>query len=442
MSSNSGKSIKKIDEIEVEEQPVDNDSEKETNPKEKEDHQSNSEVISEEIESENSKDKQNSEKSEEKPKSEKTDKRDDENEIKSETPVETEENQKENEQTITASPDEPGDNPIKEEKESKEETIQENQKLDNVTLALESMDEKYKTYKKNEEKKEKIEEDKKVDDNRVDLDMEGSTNPVQGQPHEEENEGTYAEKKVQQKIEELKQNEKIKETKKTEEENSKYETQNLEYIVPEMSPLEINNYHENSHVKSIEEYTQTEIVEQISQSVRRLAEENNKNKHYELGRIYRLYKLLPFCLQRAIESCQPKMKSVKKVCENFHKKDCFENDYVVRLHCMEGESYFNGACYKDCPEDMKDSKVACIKDKVKKRRVENLEDPIDKDLSQKFAERYLVTKCSQFGPSYVSLGPDLCIQECPYGWKDFGKLCLKPVRYKNQKAFFYDSSMN
>ena len=145
----------------------------------------------------------------------------------------------------------------------------------------------------------------------------------------------------------------------------------------------------------------------MSQSVRRLSEDNNKNKHTELGKIYRLYKLLPFCLQRAIESCQPNMDKVTTVCDKFHKKDCYEKDYIVRLQCMEGETPFNGACYKDCPEDMKDGKIACIKDKVKKRRVELLEDPVDKDLDEKYAERYLVTKCSKFGPSYQSLGPCL-----------------------------------
>ena len=223
--------------------------------------------------------------------------------------------------------------------------------------------------------------------------------------------------------------------------SNKFNNLSLVYIVPEMPPLEIENYHQNSKKKRIEEFTQTDIVEQISMNARRLTEEKNKNKHYELGRIYRLYKLLPFCVQRAIESCQPKMNKVKTICENFHKRECFERDYVVRLHCLEHESYFNGACYRDCPSDMKDGKIACIKNPVKKRRVENLEDPIGKDFSEKYAERFLVTKCEDFGPSYVSMGPDLCIQECPYGWKDLGKLCLKPYRYKNQKAFFYDSSL-
>ena len=91
---------------------------------------------------------------------------------------------------------------------------------------------------------------------------------------------------------------------------------------------------------------------------------------------------------------------------------------------------------------MEDTKIACKKNVAKKRRVENLEDTLRKDHQEVYGDRYLVTKCSYFGPSYAPMGVDLCLQICPYGWKDLGMLCLKPYRYKNQKAFFFDSSMD
>lgn len=337
-----------------------------------------------------------------------------------------------------------GDEPANEYKPREDDTKDQENEQNGVS----SIDERFKNMKR-EEREEAHKKEVEAKAKSVDINNDENTNPMQGQPREDAFDVLDKDPKKgddQDKAEEDEEEEhedwESSHKKKKGNSNDKFGQIEYEYIVPEMQVLTIENYHENSTAKRIEDYTETDIVEQISLSARRLSEDRNHNKHHELGRIYRLYKLLPFCLQRAIESCQPNMQSVKKVCDDFHKKACVENNYVVRLSCIQSESYFNGACYKNCPEDMKDAKVACIKDKAKKRRVELLEDPVGKDLDEKYAERYLVTKCSEFGPSYVSLGPDLCIQECPYGWKDLGKICLKPVRFKNQKAFFYDSSMD
>lgn len=328
--------------------------------------------------------------------------------------------------------DEEGDVPVQEFKPDLD-----LKKMEDAQEHLKNIDEKLK-----ESKKEK-ETNQPDNENDQSINMDGITNPVQGQQKEEEEEETFAQKKVSEKRKELDEKRATEDKSKNQEQeaDTKFNRIPLNYIVPEMPSFEIKNYHNEEKAKKIEDFTNTEIVEQISMSARNLTEEKNRNKHYELGRIYRFYKLLPFCIQRAIESCRPNMDEVKQTCADFHKKECYEFNYIVRLNCLSNESYFNGACYRNCPDDMKDSKVACIKAPAKKRRVENLEDPIGKEYDEKFAERFFVTRCSEFGPSYVPLGPDLCLQECPYGWKDLGKICLKPFRYKNQKAFFYDSSM-
>ena len=315
--------------------------------------------------------------------------------------------------------------------------------LNNLMTNIDDMGDRFKEIQKDiQDKKDIKEAQEKNQINGSDhMNVDKITNPIQGQPPET----MFEENKKKEDKEEQSRSEKSEEEHKSHRkkaENDKFNEIHLEYVVPEMQPISIENYHVGYEAKSIEDYTETEIVEQISQSTRKLTEEKNKNKHHELGRIYRLYKLLPFCVQRAIESCQPKMEKVLDVCMKFHKKDCLEHNYVVRLECMKSETYFNGACYKNCPEDMNDGKIACVKRPVQKRRVENLEDPTKKDnYDIKYADRFLVTECKSFGPSYVSLGPDFCIQECPYGWKDLGKLCVKPFRFKNQKVFFFDSSM-
>jgi hypothetical protein len=320
---------------------------------------------------------------------------------------------------------------------------------DNLHNNMDSIDDRYKQFQKEAQMNKDIEDFKNKEDEKEisgQINTDEITNPIQGQPpeamFEDNKDETKKKKKDEDEMEEESESEEVKKEKPKKDENTLFTGITLEYVVPEMKPLVIHNYHEGQEAKKIENYTETEIVEQISQSTRKLTEEKNKNKHHELGRIYRLYKLLPFCIQRAIESCQPKMEKVVEVCKKFHKKDCLEHNYVVRLECMPSESYFNGACYKNCPIDMTDAKIACVKKKVQKRRVENLEEPsTKKNYDKKYAESFIVTKCKDFGPSFVSLGPDFCIQECPYGWKDLGKLCVKPFRFRNQKVFFFDSSM-
>jgi hypothetical protein len=220
------------------------------------------------------------------------------------------------------------------------------------------------------------------------------------------------------------------------------------FIVEPILPITTDSYHHYTKVYKSNEKLNTEIVEQISLSSRMLSnkkkDKNKKlvNKHSILERMYRLFDLLPFCIQKAVESCKPNIKKVIKICKNFHKRLCEDHSNVVRLTCTQDETFFNGTCYKNCPGDMEDSKILCIKQPAVERKVEPISDVALKDHQIYYGDKFIVTKCKSFGESYVPISADLCIQKCPYGWKTFGKLCMKPYRYKNQKAFFFDSSVD
>lgn len=221
------------------------------------------------------------------------------------------------------------------------------------------------------------------------------------------------------------------------------------YIVEPILPIETETYHQIAKTYKHTGRSNTEIVEQISLSSRMLSKKSKKdknkkliNKHSILERIYRLFDLLPFCIQKAVESCKPNIRKVIKICKNFHKRKCEDHSNVVRLACTDDETFFNGACYKNCPGDMEDSKILCIKNKGIQRKVEPISDVALKENQTYYGDRFIVTKCATFGESYFPISADLCIQRCPYGWKTFGTICMKPYRYKNQKAFFFDSSVD
>ena len=78
---------------------------------------------------------------------------------------------------------------------------------------------------------------------------------------------------------------------------------------------------------------------------------------------------------------------------------------------------------------------------IKERKIIKIqsEEEVNKETEELWADEYKVLKCSVFGPSYEDMGPGLCIQKCPYGWKDLGRLCKKPFTNKNHKTYVMET---
>ena len=202
-------------------------------------------------------------------------------------------------------------------------------------------------------------------------------------------------------------------------------------------PIINNNLHKKKKKRRNKFHGKTIIALQfVRRSERGLSSINHKSHEEKRREILLMFDLLPSCVKRAIMSCKPQSKKAIAKCESsIAGFSCNVQNMVAQLKCATDETYFNGACYKNCPEDMKDDSLICVKSMSKSRRAEiwngDSADVLD-ETQEIYAGNLKVIKCEVFGSSYEALGPDVCVQKCPYGWKNLGNSCMKPARFLNQ----------
>jgi hypothetical protein len=208
------------------------------------------------------------------------------------------------------------------------------------------------------------------------------------------------------------------------------------FNVDPQNPIVNDDYHSRKKRKRNSFQGKTIIALQFSRSDRRLMSFNPRSHEEKRREILLMFNLLPACVQRALLSCKPKEeKAINKCQAKIPGLKCETQGMMAQFSCSSDETFFNGACYKKCPEDMRDDTLLCLKSVSKNRRAQAWSPEtgsLDELNEEIYAGKLKVLKCEVFGPSYEAVGPDLCVQKCPYGWKNLGNSCMKPVRFINQ----------
>lgn len=200
-------------------------------------------------------------------------------------------------------------------------------------------------------------------------------------------------------------------------------------------PIESDNLHKKKK-KRDQFQGKTIIALQFTRAERALMSVNPRSARQKRREILLLFNLLPSCIKRALLACRPRPEEALERCQKeVPGMACETQNMVAQIACDSDESFFNGACYKSCPEDMKDHPLICMKSISKTRRAQKWhpeKSSLDPETEEIYAGALKVVKCEVFGPSYEAVGPDLCVQKCPYGWRNLGSSCLKPVRFLHQ----------
>lgn len=206
-------------------------------------------------------------------------------------------------------------------------------------------------------------------------------------------------------------------------------------------PSTIDDYHNFTDKKNKKYLGKTIVALQFTKVERRLAGLIGQDSKQKRRDILKMFSLLPKCLQKLLFACKPQIATKIKECQKDSNLKCDLQGFQTFRECSGTETFINGACYSNCPSDMTDHSLYCHKRKSKQRYPTRVtqEDPLDSETEELWADNWKVVQCSVFGPSYTDLGPDLCIQKCPYGWKDLGRLCEKPFRFKNHKSFLLET---
>jgi hypothetical protein len=225
-----------------------------------------------------------------------------------------------------------------------------------------------------------------------------------------------------------------------EEEESSEQTEN-EFSGKSDNPGSFDDYHDFTRKKKKKFFGKTIIALQFAQMGRRLAGQNELDSREKRRQILEMFSVLPKCLQKLLLACKPRVQVKVKECQHNSQQGCQLQGFKVHKQCSNSERFINGACYSNCPSDMTDHSLYCQKNKVKQRFPSKVlgDEEINHETEEIWGDDLKVTKCSVFGPSYTDLGPDLCIQKCPYGWRDLGRLCEKPFRFKNHKSFLLET---
>jgi hypothetical protein len=202
-------------------------------------------------------------------------------------------------------------------------------------------------------------------------------------------------------------------------------------------PITNENLHKKKKKKNDKFHGKTIIALQfVRREERGLASVNPRSHKEKRREIMMMFNLLPSCVKKALLSCKPKPEKALKKCESIIAgAECEVQNMLAQLTCASDETFFNGACYKNCPKDMEDDTLLCVKSMSKSRRAQKWDPESEEEIdsTQEIWGGILkVIKCEVFGPSYRAMGPDVCTQKCPYGWKNLGNSCQKPARFLNQ----------
>ena len=229
------------------------------------------------------------------------------------------------------------------------------------------------------------------------------------------------------------------ETKSSNSEDSPTDTESEDtdrFLVDEDESITIDNLHKKKKKRRNKFPGKTIIALQFTKSERRLASVNPRSHEEKRREILVLFNLLPSCVKKALLSCKPQSQPAIEKCEkNLPNSNCETQNMIAQFSCGKHETFFNNACYQNCPNDMKDDSLICLKSLSKRRSAEiwsGNEEDIDRNIEEIFGGKLKVMKCEVFGESYQAIGADLCVQKCPYGWRNLGNSCLKPVRFLNQ----------
>ncbi len=180
----------------------------------------------------------------------------------------------------------------------------------------------------------------------------------------------------------------------------------------------------------------------------RLLETDSRSKAEILKEIQNLFSLLPKCIQRAIQQCPMKMSKVKERCEKHYEeigkdkyscKEYISNPMRIVLKCDDDEELINDACYKRCPDGLKDAKLFCVKNKYIKKSIVPYKKQVIKKNEYLWGESFVARRCSSFGNLMKNGGSDYCRIVCPASWFAHGLFCEKPYRFLNQNVYLFKS---